>query len=53
MWYDDAVETAVIFELSEHIETKPPRAHLSDRSEVIGGPGYTHRRTRLHSEIDA
>ena len=50
---DDAVETAVIFERSEHIEPKPPRVHLSDRGEVIGRPGYTHRRTRLHSEIHA
>ncbi len=50
MTQNDAVETAVILKLSEHVEAKAFRIHLGDRGQVIGRPDYPHRRARLHSD---
>jgi len=46
---DDAVEAAMILELSEYCEPKAVRIHLSDRGKVIGGPRHSYYRTRLQT----
>ena len=53
MTEDDAVETAMILELSEYCKPKALLIHLSDRGKVIGRPRQSYCRTRLQTlEVD-
>ena len=48
-----AVETAVIFKLSEHVEAKALCIHLGDRGQIVGRPDYSHRRTGFIAARDS
>ena len=49
MTEDDAVETAMILELSDYCKPKALRIHLSDRGKVIGRPRHSYYGTRLQT----
>jgi hypothetical protein len=50
MTEDNAIEAAVIFELCQHGEAQTFRIHLSCHPQIVGWPGYSHRKTRFHND---
>jgi len=49
MTEDDAVETALILELSDYCKPEALLIHLSDGDKVIGRPRHSYYRTRLQT----